>query len=213
MKSESKGFTIIELLVATVVFSVVLVGILAAFIQVSRMFYKGVNMANTQTAARVITQDIENDITFASSTPPDVSANGGTASGSFCVGAHRYAYYLGVPVGTALSGVYRETMVNGCPPLTGAGGQAVATGTADQLLSNGMQLNQLSLSCSVGRCRVGVHVIFYGATPDGLFGTANYSAVYPSNPWLAPDAECTGSLTSSQYCATATFNRTILQRV
>lgn len=208
--NDSAGFTIIELLIATLIFSIVLVVILAAFVQISRLFYKGVNMSNLQNDARTVTQDIADDIQFAQNPPTFVKANS-SGIGYFCIGLHRYKYHLRYQVGSSTNdnfGILRETVSSA------AGCTLSAPGTdPEELLGNDMQLNyinNLADSCTNGRCLVHVHVIFYGGTSQGLFSTSDSS--YSGDPWNAPDAECTGSLTDSQYCATADYERTVLQR-
>lgn len=212
LEPKTPGFTIIELLVATLVFSIVLVVVLAAFVQISRLFYKGVNIANLHNDTRTITQDIENDIKFVQSSPQSFAATyNAPGKGYFCIGLHRYTYNLGHQLGSGGAndiGIERQTISygSGCP------NQAAAAGTNQQeLLDNGMQLNAISLNCLNGRCLVNAHVIFYGigGNPDTfLTKTAGYS----TDPWRAPDAECTGSLSDSLYCATADYNRTVLLR-
>lgn len=208
--NDSTGFTIIELLIATLIFSIVLVVILAAFVQISRLFYKGVNMSNLQNDARTITQNIADDIQFAQNPPTFVPANS-SGIGYFCVGLHRYKYHLRYQVGSSTNndfGILRETVSYAAGCTLSAPGS-----NPEELLGNGMQLNyinNLTSGCVNGRCKVNVHVIFYGGDPQGLFSTKNSS--YSSSPWNAPDAECTGTLTDSQYCATADYDKTVLQR-
>jgi prepilin-type N-terminal cleavage/methylation domain-containing protein len=211
---RSSGFTIIELLVATLVFSIVLLVILAAFIQISRLFYKGVNMNNTQESARVITQDIASDIQFSPTGPSPsnfVYTNSSTPAGQFCVGVHRYTYKIGHQLGTGPTasdyGVVRDTIgtTQDCPDYTRLAQNA---GSKEELLDTGMQLNSIGIKCTVGRCTVSVHVVFYGGD-NNVFSTK--TSAYNSTPWLAPDAECTGSLQSSQFCATADYDRTVGQ--
>lgn len=206
---NDRGFTIIELLIATVVFSVILVVILAAFVQISRLFYKGVNMSNTQDDTRRALNDIASDIQFASSSPPSACTGSGCPN-YFCVGNHRYTFFLGAQVGyTSPAGIYREDETGNCPPPTGP--TAVKTGSADQLLGNGMQLNSIKISCDGIACHLHAHVIFYGGTPQGLFvSTDNPSS---KTPWKEPDADCTGALISSQYCSTADYSSTILEKI
>ena len=205
------GFTIIELLIATLVFSIVLVIVMATFIQISRIFYKGVNMSNTQDDTRTALTDIANDIQFATANVQTFTINTSTASSYFCVGNHRYAVYTGQQVGSSagLAGIYREDETPGsCPSL---GTAAVDTSKADQLLGSGMQVNYLHMDCNGTICHLNTHVIFYGGTPGGLFASASNPG--SQTPWEEPDADCTGALTSSQFCATADFKRTVLQRI
>jgi len=217
--TKSHGFTIIELLVATLVFSIVLVVLLAAFVQISRLFYKGVNMSRTQEDTRAIVQSISTDIEF-SQNPPVILTPITTSmlnnpqrpiTGVFCVGLHRYTYQLGYQLGSSTNnnlGVKREdvSFSSGCN-LSAPGTNPV------EMLENGMQLNNLSVGCTNGRCTIDIHVVFWGGAPD-IFSspTPQYSSSFSANLYQAPDAECTGSLTDSQYCATADFSSVVLQR-
>lgn len=207
-KHNSKGFTLIELMIATLIFSLVLVVILSAFVQISRLFYKGVNLTRTQEDSRQIVQDISDDIKFAQNISTNLAASYNTPGpGYFCIGLHRYKYRLGYQLGSSAVndfGIIRDTVSVGSGCTSGAAG-------TDQieLLDNGMQLNKLNVTCNGGRCLVNVHVVFYGGAPD-LF--ASTYPGYSSNKWQAPDAQCTGNLEDTQYCATADYNSTVLQR-
>lgn len=193
---QSRGFTILELLIATAVFSVVLLVFLVAFLRVGELFYKGVSMTRTQETARNVLQDISDDILFYRDSPtPGVTGN------YFCIGSHRYTFYSGVQVGSpSRAGIYRED-VTGCPPLINApNAQDVNTATADQLLDPGMQINKLTTVCNSGRCTIDIHVVFYGDDPTVLTPSAQ-----------DPNAQCTGSQNSTQYCATVDYSSTVLQ--
>lgn len=200
----SAGFTIIELMIATIVFSLVLLVCLASFMQISRLFYKGVNMSRTQEVARTVLENISDDLRFARTAPNQpLNAN------YFCIGSHRYKFNLarqlnGTPDFSTNYGLVRETVSNGCPNPTVAG-----SGTnPEELLSTGMQLNKLAASCASGICTTDINVLFYGV--DNQVFT---SSAYPNNPTEAlkdPNAQCTGSLAGSQYCATASYKSTVL---
>jgi prepilin-type N-terminal cleavage/methylation domain-containing protein len=209
------GFTIIELLIATLVFSLVLVVVLAALVQTSRIFYKGVNMDNTQEDTRTVTQDIADDLEFSSSpptfppaSPSPFAANSSTPSNQqyFCVGTHRYDFQIGHQLGSTTGpsdyGIRRVNVSSAdCPPPASSAGT-----NPDELLDAGMQLNAIGINCTNGRCSINVHVVFFGGDHN-LFSTN--TGAYSSTPWLAPDAECTGSIQDSQFCAVADYNRTV----
>jgi prepilin-type N-terminal cleavage/methylation domain-containing protein len=94
MKGASRrGFTILELMIASAVFSVVLLVALTGFIQIGRFFYKGVSAAQTQTVANQIMNEFSSGIQQAASvTIPGVpSANG---YNYYCIGNNRYTYIL-----------------------------------------------------------------------------------------------------------------------
>jgi prepilin-type N-terminal cleavage/methylation domain-containing protein len=59
-----KGFTIIELLIATLIFTLVLILVTTGVLQFTRQYYKGVISSNTQSTARGIIDDITRTIQF-----------------------------------------------------------------------------------------------------------------------------------------------------
>jgi len=214
------GFTLIELMFATLIFSIVMIILLASFLQIGRMFYKGISMARTQDASRSVVDSLSDDIRFAADQPIklDASGKGEAVGGSnpnlyyFCVGDHRYTYQLKKKIDPSAAdqiGMRRDTTTScDTPPISAAGLKEVS-----EMLGPDMQLNAFNLACNNGRCTVGVHIIFYGA--DNLVFT---SSKYPDDTdadralaLLEPDAECSGGLISSQFCATATLSTTVLE--
>jgi prepilin-type N-terminal cleavage/methylation domain-containing protein len=87
-KSESKsqkGFTIIELMISTVIFSLVLLGASAAIIQIGKKYSKGITYARTQEVARSTVDEIAQSLQFTSQSIkvpnyPEVVAGSGPAS-------------------------------------------------------------------------------------------------------------------------------------
>ena len=203
LRNKQSGFTIVELLIATAVFSVVLLVFLTAFIKISQLFYKGVNMSRTQETARAVLQDISDDIQFYKTTINTASLS----QGYFCVGDHRYAFNLHQQVGTpgVSYGIAKQLVSGGCPNLS-TPVPSPCTGSCQELLDDGMQVNALQISCLEGLCNIGIHMVFYGGDNSVLFSPSGNS-LGPN----APDAECTGALIDSQYCATATYQSTVLQ--
>ena len=193
-----KGFTIVELLIATSVFSILLVILLTSLLRISQMFYKGVNMSRTQETARNVLQYITDDLQFYKQ-PPVIGSN------YFCIGNHRYAYQLGNQVGTSGYGILKEDMST-CKPVTGSGSQAPGPG-AVELLDKGMQVNNLVVDpISGGSTSVHLFVVQYGNDNSVLISPSGYSPA-----WKAPDALCSGPPSSSQFCSTAEYNSTVLQ--
>ena len=102
INKKDKGFTIIELVFATAVFSTILLVCLAALIQIGKMYYKGVTTTQTQEAARAIMDDISQSIQFSGSgmkIPTYVAASSDVPAsesslGFFCVGNTRYTYAI-----------------------------------------------------------------------------------------------------------------------
>lgn len=90
-QSNSAGFTIIELMVATSVFSIVLLLCSLGIIQVGRTYYKGIVTARTQERARAVSTSIGEAIKFGADYRPLSPA--GDSLG-MCVGNSRYSWRL-----------------------------------------------------------------------------------------------------------------------
>jgi prepilin-type N-terminal cleavage/methylation domain-containing protein len=103
---EEQGFTIVELLMATTVFSLVLLGALAGFLQIGKLFYKGVSATSTQEAANQILQDVsgqfQSSASFTKVLPVGLAANAevlpttdqSTSYAYYCIGNTRYTYVI-----------------------------------------------------------------------------------------------------------------------
>jgi prepilin-type N-terminal cleavage/methylation domain-containing protein len=216
-RADSTGFTIIELLVATTVFSIVLMVILASFLQIGRMFYKGISVSNTQETARSVVESISDDMKLSQSFIP--TANYNTTAKYFCVGDHRYVYNIDhVKVGqgdvtgpqpVSPRGIIEST-VNGCPPPSSAAGTNV-----QQLLGPDMQLNDFSVACpTLNNCNIHIHIVFYGFD-DSVFNSSSHPDDTSSDHSAAindADAYCSGSLLSTQFCAVADIDSTVAMR-
>lgn len=197
----SAGFTIVELLIATAVFSMVLLVFLTAFIRVSQLFYKGINMSNTQESTRKVLQDIADDVQFYHL--PPIQGNVPSVDKYFCIGEHRYTYKLFQQVGPGVFGIKREKMgTTTCPPPT----TSACANCSEELLGYGMQLNKLEVTTANSRVYVSIKVIFYGADNSVVISPSGQSPAYKQQ-----DAICSGQPNSTQYCATADYTSTILQ--
>ncbi len=216
-----RGFTIVELLVALTVFSLVLLLCLVALIQIGRMFYKGISLSRTQEVARSIATDINNDLVLSKGIV-EVGTDAGSNLSWYCISGHRYTYELGKKLGTdAAAGVRRDSLVNNsaCSPIVSGAAELDTNVYSDQTkeyLSDGMRVNMFDIqNCASGLCTVQVRVLF---GEDDLF--MSDTTPLPSNPTATdyalvssqPDARCTGTLSSSQFCATADVSTSVYKR-
>jgi prepilin-type N-terminal cleavage/methylation domain-containing protein len=88
MKRDSvKGFTLVELMIATTVFSVVLLLAMTGFFQIGRIFYKGVSITQTQDVANQIGLEIGESIEGAPKISPLNTYKG---LQYICIGKNRY---------------------------------------------------------------------------------------------------------------------------
>lgn len=90
---KQQGFTMLELMIASAVFSVVLMLCSLALIQIGRAYYKGVTSIRAQDATRRIIDDISQSIQFSDTTITETSLVTDKAQ-AFCIGTKRYSYIL-----------------------------------------------------------------------------------------------------------------------
>jgi prepilin-type N-terminal cleavage/methylation domain-containing protein len=218
-QKSAHGFTIIELLAATLIFSVVLVVILASFLQIARMFYKGISINNTTESTRSLVDSIVSDVRLSQSF---VNTQASGTRSYFCVGQHRYTYVLPTTSttnrkvtaadlnprsDTINGGIMVDTVNNSCP-------SPATNGTnPEQLLGPDMQLNVMDFNCTINEvCVIHAHIVFYGQ--DGSLFDSNISAwkntsVQKDRASGAPDALCSGSLLNTQFCAASDISSSV----
>lgn len=99
------GFTIIELMIAITILSVILLMSAVILTGVGNLFYKGVNMSNVQDVNRNIVQDVSSTIQFGGSqlnngvnngqSPIQATYAGGIQVEAYCLGTIRYSFVTG----------------------------------------------------------------------------------------------------------------------
>lgn len=203
-RDKSAGFTIIELLLATAIFSAVIVVALASFLGVSRLFYKGVTTTQTQQTARHILDVVSSDIQSAS-TPVQVKST--TDGRSYtCIGSARYIYKLNNPVNlgdhndTEKFGLLRDSLPGNSSclnPYVDDGGGVLPPSNAVELLGNGMILSSLEISPFGNSTTYTLKIKL--ATGDDDLST--------------PEATCDSNLAASQNCAITELSTTVSEGI
>jgi len=194
MRHNRKGFTIIELMIATVVFSLILLVIMGAIIQFGRIYYKGVIQSRTQERARAISEDIAKHIQFGKTvTLPSAPDPDGISY--FCAGGRGYTFDLrqlreGNDHGLVTTG--------SCAPYAQMSVQTLAPGTTE-MLGERMQLVKLELDDQPGdRYDLTVRVV-YGENGD-------FEGDDPANA-------CKSILFGGQFCAVSELRTTVTKRL
>lgn len=100
--AEQSGFTIVELMIATLVFSTILVVITSGVIHFTAAYYKGVHTSSTQTTARTVMNTIARNLQYGGgkSTLVQISPTDTSADKYICVGDVQIDYKLGAQLGT-----------------------------------------------------------------------------------------------------------------
>lgn len=157
---DRRGFTIIELLIATVTFSLVLLIITGAIIQFSRVYYKGVVTSKTQETARSVADELARAAQFSRSYD-------GSNSSAYCFGNKVFSYGKE----TAMDASKGVVTKNGsCAP------DFTLSGSNRQLLGENMNLIDLSVAPNAEGTRYTISVtVAYGSkddrNPDGTCKT------------------------------------------
>lgn len=116
-RRDNQGFTIVELMIALSVLSVILVTVTIILTQIGALYSKGVNAANLQNANRTVVADISAQLQFSGKVPngctplpttcyadKDNFLNSQDGSNvtvyTYCIGNTRYSYVLGRELGT-----------------------------------------------------------------------------------------------------------------
>lgn len=208
--TNSQGFTVIELMIATAVFAVVLVVVTAGILQVSRLYYKGVTASNTQNTARSVIDTISQAIQFGGGAvvPTSSGVATPTAPKVFCIGDQRFTYDLGwqvvdtAPNSTkhqAYHALVQDTLA-GC---NASSVQALNTQTVlgRELLSPNMRLSKLNVTAiGTNQYRVELRII-YG--DDDLLKPPQDSAT----------TTCINETAGTQFCSVIELSTVVTKRV
>jgi prepilin-type N-terminal cleavage/methylation domain-containing protein len=216
LRVRQSGFTIVELMIATVVSSTILLVITIGVIHFTNGYYHGITSSNTQATTQNAIDAIAHAIEFNSS--GTVATDG--SQGVFCAGNQVFLYTLGKQLtgdpSPANWGLYQlDNPSSNCvvPPDT-SGGQ--------ELLGSKMRLSYLSLQ-EVGSADVwnlGVRVAYGdsdllcdksvgGATGGCSPGAADFTA---TSTISGDDIFCK-TVTGSQFCSVTALNTAIGQRI
>ncbi|HEX5395387.1 MAG TPA: prepilin-type N-terminal cleavage/methylation domain-containing protein [Candidatus Saccharimonadales bacterium] len=168
---NSRGFTVVELTIATGVFSIILLLAMAGFIQIGKLFYKGVTITRTNDVSKQTLNSLKNDVSFdilTTSYAPQISPLTPTPVSPrryFCAGTNRYTYILhqkldadaeatqmnqsGSVSGWNKFALLKDTVVSGCPdPFNGSGAiipPSSSGSTVTELLGDKMRLSSISI--------------------------------------------------------------------
>lgn len=146
--SRNAGFTIIELMIATAVFSTILLLCASGLIAIGRLYQKGNSSRAAQEAARSVMAQIKNDFelsggSFVWVTDPSDPA---LTTRGFCIGDNLYTYAIGGK--TDLSGGKHALVIS--KPAGGCNGSTpiedLTATSARELLGQNMRLSVLRIT-------------------------------------------------------------------
>lgn len=119
----AKGFTLVELLLSTALFSFVLLFVTASFVQINRAYNKGITIKRVHESTRLIMADMSRTISSASSNAFDYSAD------CILAGGTRYKWQTVTGGGSAGNWYLIKDRKTACSDA----GSATASGTVNML--------------------------------------------------------------------------------
>ncbi len=209
MRTNQKGFTIVELMIATAVFSVVLLICTTGLLQVGRLYYKGITSTQAQETARSIMDEITRAIQFNGGRVQPVS--GGAPSFYFCIGDQRYSFILGKQLVQTVVDASDET-----PRVLVMDSNLACSSGQD--LSNPAGLSPSSKELFAPKMRLARLEVISLDTPgnsydDNLY-QVNIRVVSGHKDVLnATKDACAPSRDGTQFCAVSELSTTVLKRV
>lgn len=209
--NRENGFTIVELLIATLVFSMVLLVITIGVLSFTKSYYKGITQSNTQSMARSIIENITQAIQFSGNAVTSPIGTNGSSAG-ICIGNQRYSYLPGYELvdGTPGTDQTNHALVMDTPgQCNGLNAQDLTKSPAGtELLSPHMRVAKLSVTPVAGTALWKVDVrIVYG--DDDLLFSPSGDLAGPR----APDATCHAGFSGSQFCATSELSTVVEKRI
>ena len=210
-RAKQAGFTVLELMVATTIFAIVLMVLTVGVLSFSRDYFSSVTRSNTQTVARAIMDDIAKTIQFGQ-TVPQSGVSGGTQV--LCIDNVEYLYTIGTQVSTVVDsakhqgkyGLVKRVPASACgssaPDIT-SGAAFFNSSTDKELLAKNMRLSDLSVT-PAGTDTFTIRVrVAYG--DDDLLGVTPTTSVWNT-------LSCKSG-SGSQFCAVSDLSTTVQQRI
>jgi len=219
LRSNSFGFTIIELMIATLVFSIVLLVVTAGIVQFSKAYYKGAITAKTQDTTRSIIDSVAQSVQFGVSSPQESPESVGTAISFLCAGGNKFIFTPGVQYQTgppvyANAGVYMVTSVGICE-----GPTATLPTDGKQLLNEYMRVTDLTLT-GISDTLYSISVTVAYGDNDLFCDRRDDSSCAATSPTLSDAAladlrsniRCR-QVSGSEFCAVSSLSTTVRKRI
>ncbi len=218
------GFTIIELLIATLIFTIVMLVVTVAIIQFSKQYYKGIISSTTQGVARTLIDDVSRSIQFNGGDVTQLTIGGE----GYCIGsAKRYSYARNMQVmdvspsstdHQSRHGLVSDTYTSctsGSPALGVTTLGSLTTPNARELLGQHMRLSKFDITGNNGVYTITARVVYgdddllCSPAANDCAGNGPSTAAVLSN---ADDLTCR-AIAGSQFCAASELSTIVKKRV
>lgn len=206
---KQPGFTIIELLIATSVFSVVLLMCTYGIIHIGRNYQKSQVQIRTQEVARSVMTHIAEAIQFGGGDVVQIATN--DSSEGFCIGNRRYSFRKNLKLVDSIPNAGQTNhalvtdFVSGCNA-SNAQDLSVASGiTGEELLSPNMRLVHFSICLPDDSCGIPAGSGLYGVTIKVAYGDTDLTDPTTGN--------CVALHVGGSFCAVSELSTTVEKRI
>lgn len=201
---EQVGFTILELMIATMVFSVILLVVAAGILSFTKQYIKGITKSNTQAVARSVMADVVQNIQFSGGT---VATNNLTPIQT-CIGNVVYYYEYGQQVTATQHGLVKDGS-GGCAA-AGMASFSSLSSSQYEMLGKGMRLAEFSVDTSSDQgAAVTVNVV--SGDDDVLIDNSGKTAADAGFDWT-DNVHCKSGA-GSQFCAVSRLTTFVQARI
>lgn len=205
-KLNHKGFTILELMIATTVLTVILLLVTVMITGIGNLYYKGITLSQTQDTTRNIADQVTQDIKL-NDKPPTTPTSAVFSSKTIyaqCVGTVRYSYIPAVQIGTDVGQIqhvlWRDSVGSGsaCTPVNLT--QPTPSAGGSELVGPKSRLTAFSINASPSNASVFVVQVGVAFGDTDLLNVAGLAT------------RCKG-VTGDQFCATDSLTTSVIQRI
>jgi prepilin-type N-terminal cleavage/methylation domain-containing protein len=219
---SEKGFTLIEFMIATAVFSTILLVITGAILYMNRSYQKSMYASRTQAATSNLVDTIAQSVRF-SSTPIVELAPTSDGTEGFCIGNRQFLYVKYKQLGGETEGskaqnvfVSRLNDSSTCQAITPIVA-SVVPGTKE-LLGRGMRLVNLNIDRSRLPIISITAKVIYGDNEslcdEAVANSCQGSVQLEGNQLKTPNLKCRyGKGSGSEFCAVSELTTTTYQRL
>jgi hypothetical protein len=180
---------------------------LASFLGIGKIFYKGVTVTETQSAAQSVIDQLSSDVQFGVAVVP--SQPTGTGAQFMCIGNARYTFNLYQEVNidihdnTTHFGLLRDLLPGSSGCANPFGASAVALVNPAELLGNKTRLSKLDITPAKNP----------GGSDIVDLWNINLTIAYGDDNSLksgdTPTPVCDASLSSTQFCSVVNLNTSV----
>ncbi len=206
--TEQAGFTVLELMIATLVFSVILTVITSGVISFTNRYYRAANSSATQNTAQAILDTVTQAIQFGKGDVPDLT-HVTDVNGHMCAGGQYISF-------NQADGKYTGTGSQTGFQIGPDSGACISTNSPRQLINKNMRIAHFLVTASSNNIYNVELAIAYGdddllCAPESVPGSCDDGAADLSSFWYK-DITCKVK-TDSQFCAVSHLKTSVQKRL